>query len=590
MTSHAIEAVVQQATHTQRILCPDCSSTRRKHPREKTLSITIDGDTKIYNCFHCGLSGALQISNKPFSPRRDPFEDFMSSPSNYHQQKNVIELPSATHDRELKNFMVESRHISEETYRKFNVVTDIRWFDKKLGEQLAVGFVYGDKADPSAIKWRSLRGKAFTQTGAAQTFYGLEQLPEDLGEQPLIICEGELDALSFTEAGMPAISVPNGAPAKPVRHDDGVKFDYLWQAKEILESVDKIILAVDHDGPGDNLKQEIARRIGRGKCYEVQFSTELKDANAVLCAEGPERLQEIIEACTPMPLAGVFSASDYQAQVEELYDAGGTGSGLSTGFKTLDKLMTIAPGLYIVTGQPGHGKSSWIDALLQNCAEMHGMKFAICSMENPPHIHILKMSALHCGKPFFEGPKFERMSKNELCESTDWINDHFCFLENKDGEVATIDSILDRTKDALLRLGVNGLLIDPYNFLENRNVENEHQSISQILSKTITFAQAHQLTVFFCAHPTKMPFGESQDRPINGNAISGSASWNAKADVGITVFRTNDPNDHTPQISIWKARFPWIAKRGAVSLNYDTATGRFSDIEDSKFDWSVNKQ
>ena len=96
MTSHAIEAVVNQATHTQRILCPDCSSTRRKHPREKTLSITIDGPDKIYHCYHCEISG--KVSEKPFV-RSDPFDDFMSSTSNYHPQKNVIELPSAIHDR-----------------------------------------------------------------------------------------------------------------------------------------------------------------------------------------------------------------------------------------------------------------------------------------------------------------------------------------------------------------------------------------------------------------------------------------------------------------------------------------------------------
>jgi twinkle protein len=95
--------------------------------------------------------------------------------------------------------------------------------------------------------------------------------------------------------------------------------------------------------------------------------------------------------------------------------------------------------------------------------------------------------------------------------------------------------------------------------------------------------------VFFVSHPTKLPF-EQRDRPIDGNAISGSAAWAGKADIGITVFRTNDPNDHTPQISIWKARFPWIAKRGVVSLNYDTATGRFSDIgqTEKNFDWSTS--
>jgi myo-inositol-hexaphosphate 3-phosphohydrolase len=178
------------------------------------------------------------------------------------------------------------------------------------------------------------------------------------------------------------------------------------------------------------------------------------------------------------------------------------------------------------------------------------------------------------------------MSKNQLREATDWLNDRFCFLESKDGEVATIDSIISRTKDALLRLGINGLLIDPYNFIENRDSRNEHQSISEMLSKIICMAQAHQLVVFFVAHPTKRPF-DQKEKPLDGNAISGSYSWLSKSDYGVSLFRTSDPNDHTPVVSVWKARFPWIAKRGEQKLQYDVATGRFSDLPDN-FDWSMN--
>jgi twinkle protein len=402
-----IELAVMNCYQDTRILCPACSDTRKKS-KEKTLSIKIDGPHKIYHCFHCDASGKFS-EKKISSSDADLLEDFLSTTSS---SSNVIEMPQVTSDRELREFMA-SRSISEETYKRYGVVTDTRWFNKTEGEQLAVGFVYGDREAPSAVKWRSIKGKAFTQTGAAKTFYGLENLPEDMSETPLVICEGEIDALSFASIGIPAVSVPNGAPAKFVRNDDGVKFGYLWESRKLLETCSKIILATDHDGPGDILKQEIGRRVGLGKCWEVQFSAELKDSNAVLCAEGPGRLKEIIEAATPMPLAGVYRASDYSDEVHELYEAGGTGKGLSTGFDSLDDLITIAPGLYVVTGSPGHGKSAWIDAVMVNTARLHGMRWAICSMENPVKIHILKLAALHTGKPFFEGPT-ERMSKDEL--------------------------------------------------------------------------------------------------------------------------------------------------------------------------------
>ena len=579
-----LELAVMNCFQNTRILCPACSGSRKKS-KEKTLSIKIDGADKIYHCFHCEAAG--KVSTKPpTASLRDELAEFLKSPG----QPNVVELPAATHDRELRSFM-ESRSISEETYRKYGVTTDIRWFGKKQGEELAVGFVYGDSEEPSAVKWRSLKGKAFTQSGAAQTFYGLENLPEDMTDVPLVICEGEIDCLSVAQAfadsdtKMAVVSVPNGAPAKHIRNDDGTKFNYLWEARELLESCSKIILATDHDGPGDILKQEIGRRVGLGKCWEVQFSTELKDSNAVLCADGPERLQEIIEAATPMPLAGVYRASDYSDEVQELYEAGGTGKGLSTGFDSLDDLITIAPGLYVVTGLPGSGKSSWIDCVMYQTAKLHGMRWAICSMENPVKIHILKLAALYTNKPFFEGPT-ERMSKDELQDAIEWINNHFSFLENRDGEVATIKSILDRTASSILRQGTRGLVIDPYNFLESKH-DSEHLGISELLSRTIQFSRSHSLSTFFCAHPTKQPY-DAKERPLDGNAISGSASWFAKADVGVSLFRTSDPNYHTPIVNIWKARFPWIAKRGQQKLQYDVATGRFSDLEEEDFDWNMD--
>ena len=574
-----IEFAVMNCFQDTRILCPACADSRKKS-KEKTLSIKIDGEDKIYHCFHCDASGKFS-AKKISSSDADLLEDFLSTTSS---SSNVIEMPQVTSDRELREFMA-SRSISEETYKRYGVVTDTRWFNKTEGEQLAVGFVYGDREAPSAVKWRSIKGKAFTQTGAAQTFYGLENLPADMSETPLVICEGEIDALSFASIGIPAVSVPNGAPAKHIRNDDGVKFNYLWEARELLESCSKIILATDHDGPGDILKQEIGRRVGLGKCWEVKFSAELKDSNAVLCAEGSGRLKEIIEAATPMPLAGVYRASDYSDEVHELYEAGGTGKGLSTGFDSLDDLITIAPGLYVVTGSPGHGKSAWIDAVMVNTARLHGMRWAICSMENPVKIHILKLAALHTGKPFFEGPT-ERMSKDELQDAIEWINNHFSFLENRDGEVATLKSILDRTASSILRQGTRGLVIDPYNFLESKH-ENEHLGISEMLSRTIQFSRSHSLSTFFCAHPTKIPY-DSKERPLDGNSISGSASWLAKADCGVSLFRTSDPNDHTPIVNIWKARFPWIAKRGQQKLQYDVASGRFSDIPEEDFDWDLD--
>ena len=302
----------------------------------------------------------------------------------------------------------------------------------------------------------------------------------------------------------------------------------------------------------------------------------------MLCAEGADRLREIIEAATPMPLSGVYSANDYNDQVDELYEAGGTGQGLSTGFESLDNLITVAPGLYTVTGMPGHGKSAWIDAVMVNTAKLHGMRWAIASMENPVKIHVLKLASIYIGKPFFEGPT-QRMSKSELREAMQWIDDHFVFLENRDGEVASLQSIIDRTKSAILRKNVSGLVIDPYNCLESKH-ESEHLGISEMLSRITSFSAAHQLSTWFVAHPTKQPY-DAKSKPLDGNAIAGSHAWNSKSDVGVSLFL--EGNDNQPIVNIWKSRFHWIAKRGQQRLQYHVGSGRFSDLPEENFDWDV---
>ncbi len=47
----------------KRIECPDCSQNRKKK-NQKTLSLTRDGDNILYQCWHCQLSGVVDMNKK----------------------------------------------------------------------------------------------------------------------------------------------------------------------------------------------------------------------------------------------------------------------------------------------------------------------------------------------------------------------------------------------------------------------------------------------------------------------------------------------------------------------------------------------
>jgi|TARA_A100000172_G_scaffold62358_1_gene41783 twinkle protein len=548
-----IDEVVEGIYDDCRIVCPECGNDRKKK-NVKTLSVTIGADAKLYYCHHCSASGAVKI--------KSPYERL--------PKQKVVHIQTTRDNAVLEEFL-SSRGIPMSAVNT-EVITGEKYFNGG-GNLPAVGFVYVSGSE-RAVKWRSTEGKYFTQDGAARWLYGIEKVSNE--DDQLVICEGEVDVLALSAASVTAVSCPNGAPQKVsnnrINPEDDNKFSYLWDARDIITNIPKIILATDNDQAGEALAEEIARRVGRAKCWRVNYPEGCKDSNDVLLRHGADELAKLIANPTPMPLKGVYAAQDYANEVKHIYTEG-VGTGVSTGLQSVDDLFTVSEGqLSVVTGLPSSGKSEFIDQIMINMAQKDHWKFAVCSFENPPHFHIAKLAEKIIGKPFFDGPN-QRISNEELDTAIDFIDKHFVFLDQKDGVVSSIDSIIDRAKQAVLRLGVRGLVIDPYNYIEQDGTE-EHISISAMLTKVTTFCKAHGIHCWFVAHPAKVYPKEDGTYPVpKGMSISGSAAWFAKADLGITVHRTDDD----VEVHCWKCRFKWVGKQGVTNLNYDLLSGRYSE-------------
>lgn len=554
----SLDQYVLEHRRDARVKCPECGDQRKKK-NQKTFSITIKPDHSLYHCHHCGLSGAVK--------RKKFYEAHM---------EKVVKIPTQlNYNVDLIKDFFGGRGVALSNLDNLPAMTTgTRHFQ---GEQKqAVGFIYGPRENPTAIKWRSVDGKAFSCDGAPRSFYGIENV-EDTDED-LTIVEGECDVIALASVGIKAVSCPNGAPAKVsqnrVSPEEDNKFSYIWEERERLERCKRIILATDNDQAGEALAEEIARRVGRAKCWRVKFPEEIKDGNDAVQRLGAEETQNLFDNPEPVPLSGVYGAVDYFEDVREIY-ANGHGRGASTGMPAVDDLFTIAEGqLSIVTGMPSSGKSEFIDQIMVNLAKRESWKFAVCSFENPPHMHIAKLAEKVTGKPFYDGLG-QRMTEEDLADAVEFINDHFVFLESKDGGMSTIDSVIDRTKQAVMRLGVRGLVIDPYNYIEQAGTE-EHNSISYMLSKITSFAKAHGIHVWFVAHPQKMyPREDGTYAVPKGMNISGSAAWFAKADLGITVHRAED----CVEIHCWKSRFKWVGQQGTACLTYNLSNGRYEDFD-----------
>lgn len=552
-----IESLVESLyfkDHT-RIACPFCTPDRRKQ-RSKDMSLTRAEDAILYFCHHCGEKGSVQNRRAKLSAVPSP-KVLQNKLDHGHLQWLI------------------NRGITQATADKAKLFTAKKWFDKLNREESCIGFPYFRDGSLVAVKYRAITEKAFTQdSGGAHDFFGIDLVDPS---KPLVIVEGEIDALSLMEAGIEnALSVPGGAPVKvadgKVQPSEDKKFAFVWNANALLEKVPYVVLATDQDGPGQALAEELARRIGKEKCRLAKF--EGKDLNDVLNdpSRGREAVKGIIESAQPYPISGLSEATIYKDRLNDLFTKG-TGKGSSTGYPSLDGIYTVAPGqLTVVTGYPSSGKSNFVDQLMVNLAKAEDWKFAICSFENQPEIHISRLMEIYTRKRFFDGR--ERMTEPEKDEAFDWVKDHFLFVDSQGEEPSTLDSILDRARAAVKRIGVRGLVIDPYNYIElNKGDDTETNAISNMLTRVQKFCKAHDVHVWFIAHPSKMSrAGNDQPRP-DGMSISGSMAWWAKTDCGLTVHRT----DKCVEIAVWKSRYRWVGTQGETTLLYNKVAGTYSE-------------
>jgi twinkle protein len=550
-----------------KIECPSCGDDRKKRG-QKTLSLRIEHEKTLYQCWHCGQNGVL-----PFTSDMPNINHNRSKPVAVAQKRDWNNLTESS----IK--FLKSRGISEKTAEKLQIKVGMNYIQSVGRETECVIFPYLNQGQEYAAKIRSIESKGFACNGSPQSFFNIQNVqPNDW----MFITEGEFDCAALVECGYEsAVSMPNGAPIKVVDGKidpkDDNKFRFIWEAKKQIDMAERIVICTDADSAGQAAAEEIARRIGKDRCWVIDFPEGCKDANDVLLKHGKQAVDDMITNCRPWPISGLYDSSHFFEQLDEIYDKG-MGRGESTGYKNVDDLFTVASGqLTVVTGHPSSGKSEFVDQLMINLAQSKSWKFAICSFENEPRLHIAKLISKHLKRPFFDGPT-ARMTKEELNVGKEFVQSHFSFLHQSDGSLSTMDSILERIKIAVMRHGVRGVVIDPYNYIQKPSDVAETEWISVMLSQVRLFAQAHGLHIWFVAHPTKMMRDAKGKVPSpTGYDISGSAAWFAKADIGITVHRPEPAKSVLSQVICWKCRFSWIGKQGQTDLIFNKITSCYTD-------------
>jgi twinkle protein len=537
-------------------LCPKCSHQRKK---KHDPCLSVDLDQGVWNCHNCGWKGGLN-GNGTNQRKPQPMK------TNTYKKPNY-ELP---------------QELPEEAY---TYLVDERAIPEHILQRNKVGFIDGTFKFPFIkngaivnIKSRTLDKKFWQEKEAEKVFYGYD----DIDNKLTIIVEGEFDKLAMEAAGfLNSISVPDGAPSVGTKNYSS-KFDYLDTCEERLNEVSQFILAVDNDVPGKLLEEELARRLGWGRCSRVVWPKGCKDANETLIKHGPDIIKKLIDEAIPFPVEGVYWVNDLD--IETLYERG-LQPGLDTGWPSLDRHYSISQEsgeLHVVTGIPGHGKSEFLDALMVNLAKDEGWNIGLFSPENfPLEYHASKLIEKYIGKPFSDDFK-TRMTQEELQTARQWLNEHFSFVMPDENNL-TVTAILELAKTLIYRRGMKALVIDPWNEVDHSkpNGMTETDYISQSLTKIRRFSRINNCHVFLVAHPVKMSKTDGKNYPVpTPYDISGSAHWRNKADNCLAVWRDVSSENQTFEvyIHIQKIRKKHIGKLGMVKLKYEYSTGRYFEI------------
>lgn len=437
------------------------------------------------------------------------------------------------------------------------------------------------------LQYRKVRietedGKSFARDRkGAETCLFLEhvlQTDPDLSS-PLVICEGEIDALSLVSAGVAnVVSVPDGAQMEEIGKGkidplEDKTFGWLWDEnglKPHLAQFERVILATDSDKKGRVLREELAVRFERWRCDYVTYPNGCKDANEVLVRLGAAELARCIEEAKPIVPSRLVSFGDIPDR--------GTGEIYHSGFKGLDdelKFGMIAPEFMVITGEPGSGKSEFAAILGANLANYCELPGAILQFED---------RTIRVRDTLTRYAVSNVAGVNNAAEGRAWVNRWFRTIEpeqnlaeNVDYDIAWLTTTL---REARVRHGCRWVLIDPWNELEHiwDRSQNEASYTNEALRKLKRISRALQIILIVVAHPSKEGGRQKDITDMDLYGISGAAAWANKADHGLIIHRP-DKAKQDVYVKVAKSKDHMLmGTPGIVRMRYWPASGQYKFV------------
>lgn len=342
--------------------------------------------------------------------------------------------------------------------------------------------------------------KEIYSTAATKRVLFGKQLIDDT-VSAICIQEGELDAATMKQWGIPAVSVPNG-----VSDVEWIDLDWNW-----LERFEKIYLFFDNDDPGKQFSIKVAQRIGVHRCFIVSLKGDYKDPNSCLVDGNwtAEDMQKVLAEAKAIDLAEIKRPDEYTKEVVDYFTNDPSLRGWPTPW-TPSLEWRLRPGeLTILTGYSSHGKTALLNQLMVHLLSEQ-CKILDISLEVPAAETSYYMACCALGK--LKAPKEEAEGVLK------WMGNNLMFLDIVG--TATPDKLFEAMDYSRKRHGVDIIVLDS---LFKCGVDSkDYEAQRQFIDRLTTFVNKTRAHVILVAHSRKSNSGNELSPP-NKSDISGSS-------------------------------------------------------------------
>lgn len=535
----------------KRVTCHLCTSDRKtKNLNKKDLELY--WNTGLGFCHHCHERIQLHTYKKKTEDKiyiKPKFNDTVLS-------DNVLNWFTG---RGISKFALVTAKVTE----------GLEYMPQVSKEVNTINFNYFLNDELINTKFRDAKKNFKLCKGAEKIFYNIDAIRTS---KECIIVEGEIDALSFIEAGIyDVVSVPNGFNAQGT-----INLDYLDNYLDYFDNKDKIYLALDNDEAGLKGKAEFIRRLGAERCYIVDFK-DCKDANEYLIKYGKEDLSEVLDKATLTPLENVVQLNDFSKELDNFW-INGLPKGMLTGMPLFDNIFSAELGQYtLVTGVPQSGKSEWLDQIIVKYNLTSKNKVGFVSIENEPFIfHYDKLAQ----KLFGRKPNKNDIGTDELSNVKNFINDNYFHVHFE--KRYYLEEALAKFKELSRRKGCRIFVIDPFNKVKlKNNITSITDFTNEYHTQLDAFVKETNSHLFLVAHPNKTEQAEGSDSSFkmpNAYNIKGGGEH---FDMSYNVLGVNRIYEQKiVQVKTLKVKFKHLGEQQqSVFYGYNTVNGRYEDLE-----------